>query len=104
MVHLAHPITTRLQASYLQNGTLKLTTKLTESEARTAFSGEQVKLACTGCLEQLQGGRVRFLGGHLCIVVHCSCMPACRKAQLRPGKSARASDKTQKCSAGGFWF
>ena len=45
MVHLAHPITTRLQASYLQNGTLKLTTKLTESEARTAFSGEQVKLA-----------------------------------------------------------
>ena len=30
---------------YLQNGTLKLTTKLTESEARTAFSGEQVKLA-----------------------------------------------------------
>ena len=40
-------------ASYLQNGTLKLTTKLTESEARTAFSGEQVKLACTACLEQL---------------------------------------------------
>ena len=56
MVHLAHPITARLQASYLQNGTLKLTTKLTESEARTAFSGEQVKLACTvrpPCLEQL---------------------------------------------------